>query len=346
MSDMLDIESTKADPDVISVIQRIAEVSCELSEIISRGNLHEVLNASTGINSDGDSQKKLDLIADQAYFSGLIDSDVKYYASEEKEALHRLNSSGSLGIAIDPLDGSSNIDTNVSIGSIFSIRRICGDSSQDLEEAKKFFLQPGRNQVAAGYIIFGPQTILVMTTGHGVQQYVLDRSIKKFCLTKENTRIPEDTKEYAVNASNARHWSRAMKTYIEDSNAGDTGPRGTNFNMRWIASLVAEAHRIMTRGGIFIYPADNRKNYSAGRLRMVYECAPIAFLIEQAGGAATDCISSLMDLPATDLHARTPFAFGSRNEVVRLQAYHTLPDQASSPLFKKRGLFRVEGTSK
>ena len=332
-----DIDLIEASSDLKTVIGIIAEVGIRLSKIISLGDLHEATDLKLSSNSDGDQQKSLDLIADSEYFKALKSSPVAGYVSEEKEDLIVLNETGSLLLAIDPLDGSSNIETNLSIGSIFSIREYrIGKKEKNISEQ---FLSPGSKQVAAGYIIFGPQTILVITTGNGVLQYVLNRESKQFILTKEKIKIPPDTQEYAVNASNARHWSKAMRLYIEDSNAGEIGPRDVNFNMRWIASLVAETHRILTRGGIFIYPADSRKTYEDGRLRMLYECAPIAFLIEQAGGGATNCVDRILDQTAQSLHARTPFAFGSINETARLQAYHDLPKEEASPLFGRRGLF-------
>ncbi len=333
-----DFEKIKANQEVKTVLNQIAIVGSQLSEIIASGPLLERLGDSTGINSDGDSQKKLDIIADEAYIDGLSNTPVKFYASEEKENVIEFDNKGSLAVAIDPLDGSSNIDTNVSIGSIFSIRDI-KNANSSVKNPEALFLQPGSKQCASGYIIFGPQTILVFTTGDGVKQYIFDRKIKKYIFMNKDVVIPHNTNEYAVNASNHRHWSNAMRKYIEDSNAGVAGPREANFNMRWVASLVAETHRILTRGGIFIYPSDNRKNYSSGRLRMVYECAPIAFLIEQAGGSATNCVSRLMDLSVDKLHERTPFAFGSKREIERLQTYHKSIGKKESPLFKKRGLF-------
>ncbi len=335
---ILDFEKIEAKKDVKSVLNQIAIVASELSELIASGSSSEKLGDSTGINSDGDNQKKLDVLADEAYIKGLRNTPVKFYASEEKEDVIEFSSKGSLAVAIDPLDGSSNIDTNVSIGSIFSIREIEATNFSN-KNPESLFLEPGSKQCASGYIIFGPQTILVFTTGNGVKQFIFDRKVKKYIFINKDIMIPHNTNEYAVNASNHRHWSIAMRNYIEDSNAGASGPREANFNMRWVASLVAETHRILTRGGIFIYPADNRKNYSSGRLRMVYECAPIAFLIEQAGGSATDCVSRLMDLSVQKLHERTPFAFGSKKEIEKLQTYHKSVDKKESPLFKKRGLF-------
>ena len=250
-----------------------------------------------------------------------------------------LGGKGTLALAIDPLDGSSNIDTNVSIGSIFSIRSLPSNYDLNQNNAQQIFLSPGSEQLAAGYIIFGPQTVMVFTVGNGVLTYIFDRVKKIFIESKKEISIPADTREYAINASNARHWDKRMKNYIDDSIAGKSGPRGIDFNMRWVASLVAETHRILSRGGIFIYPADSRKGYEKGRLRMVYECAPIAFLIEQAGGAATDSFNRILDLSVEELHQRTPFAFGSKNEIARLQAYNDLPESEVSPLFRKRGLF-------
>ena len=338
MSDSIkDIDLIEASSDLKVVLGIIADVGIRLSKIISLGELYGTKSLELGLNSDGDCQKSLDVIADREYFQSLKNSPVAAYVSEEQENLVIMNEAGSLLLAIDPLDGSSNIETNMSIGSIFSIRKYRPDKEK--KNMNSQFLRPGSEQIAAGYIIFGPQTILVLTTGNGVSQYVLNHQMKQFLLTKEKIKIPVDTQEYAVNASNARHWSKAMRLYIEDSNAGEIGPRDVNFNMRWVASLVAETHRILSRGGIFIYPADNRKTYEVGRLRMLYECAPIAFLIEQAGGGATNCIDRILDKPALSIHARTPFAFGSINETIRLQAYHTSPKEETSPLFGTRGLF-------
>ena len=320
-------------------VDKIAEVASHLSYFISIGSLsHLNLNKETSTNFDGDEQKALDVYADEAYLAAVKDTQIRFYASEEQDEVIDLAGNGNLALAIDPLDGSSNIDTNVSIGSIFSIRSLSKNSNQD-NKNDEIFLAPGSVQIAAGYVIFGPQTMFVVTFGNGVKSYILDRSKNIFIDSKIDATIPADTMEYAVNASNARHWEKRMKNYIDDSIAGKSGPRGIDFNMRWVASLVAETHRILSRGGIFIYPADSRKGYEKGRLRMVYECAPIAFLIEQAGGAATDSFNRILDLEVGELHQRTPFAFGSRNEIARLQAYNDLPEAEVSPLFGKRGLF-------
>ncbi|WP_461307593.1 class 1 fructose-bisphosphatase, partial [Albidovulum sp.] len=252
---------------------------------------------------------------------------------EEREAVASLDPAGSLALAIDPLDGSSNIDTNVSIGTIFGIYPAA-------DTAQGSFLRPGRDLLAAGYVIYGPQCCLVVSFGDGVLKHVLDPETGRFRLLGRVAPIPAESTEYAINASNYRHWPAPIRAYVDDRIAGSEGPMGRDFNMRWIASLVAETHRILTRGGIFLYPQDSRKGYGRGRLRLVYECAPIGFLIEQAGGGATDGIEPILDQVPDDLHARTPFVFGSANKVARVRSYHDLPEQEQSPLFGKRGLFR------
>ncbi|KKL10814.1 hypothetical protein LCGC14_2552070, partial [marine sediment metagenome] len=234
----------------------------------------------------------------------------------------------------DPLDGSSNIDVNVSIGTIFSIF-----PAED--DARASFLRPGRDQVAGGYIIYGPQTCLVVTFGDGTRQYTLDTQTGRFELSHPRLSLSQDSREYAINASNYRHWSSPVRAFIDDCLAGTDGPREADFNMRWVASLVAETHRILTRGGVFLYPADRRDGYGQGRLRMLYECAPIAFVVEQAGGRATDGSDNILDRTANDLHMRTPFVFGSAQKVTRVATYHDLPEHEVSALFGTRGLFRV-----
>ena len=223
---------------------------------------------------------------------------------------------------------------NVSIGTIFSIFHAT-------DEAESSFLRPAHEQIAGGYIIFGPQTDLVVTFGDGVQMHVLDPDSQSFALVPERLQVPEIRREFTINASNYRHLSPAIRAYIDDCLAGDEGPWDVNYNMRWVASLVAETHRIMTRGDIFLYPADARPGYSAGRLRMVYECVPIAFLVEQAGGRATDGHDRILHARADSLHARTPFVFGSSEKVARVAAYQVLPDDEVSALFGNRGLFRA-----
>ncbi len=321
------------DPALLRTVDRLAGVCAEIAARIARGGIDEHLGAARGTNSDGDAQKALDVIADDAFRMALADGDVRHYASEEQDDAVLLNPEGTLALAIDPLDGSSNIDTNVSIGTIFAIH-----DAADTAEAS--FLRPGHQMRAAGYAIFGPQCCLVVSFGAGVEKYVLDPETHRFHHIGQVSPVPPESNEYAINASNYRHWPAPIRAYVDDRVAGADGPAGRNFNMRWIASLVAETHRILTRGGIFLYPADERKGYEKGRLRLVYECAPIAFLIDRAGGAATDGVDPILDAVPVSLHARTPFVFGSANKVARVATYFDLPSQETSALFNKRGLFR------
>ena len=314
------------------VMQALSAVAADLALTIAAGPLGGLagtsLGAEVGNNTDGDSQKALDVMADDAFAAALQGSDVRWYASEERDSVDRLTTNGALALAIDPLDGSSNIDVNVSIGTIFSIRPAGPD-------AEGTFLRPGHEQLAAGYFIYGPQTALVVTFGQGVQEYLLDPRDRKFKLVEASVSIPPTSKEFAINASNYRHWSKPVRAYIDDCLAGEQGPREKNFNMRWVASLVAETHRIMARGGVFLYPSDARPGYENGRLRMVYECAPIAMLVEQAGGRATEGSKRLLDQAPKSLHARTPLIFGSSDKVDRVTAYHDLPqDEISAQLGK------------
>lgn len=317
------------------VANRIAAVSAVVARRIARGGLDEALHLDTeGANSDGDAQKALDVIADDAFRAGLEGSDIRFFASEEQEDAIELNPQGTLALAIDPLDGSSNIEVNVSIGSIFAIYP-AGKTAEDS------FLRPGRDLVGAGYVIYGPQCCLMISFGAGVQKYLLDPETGDFHLVAPSVGIGRKSYEFAINASNYRHWSKPIRAWVDDCMAGVDGPRERNFNMRWVASLVAETHRILSRGGVFLYPGDGRKGYERGRLRYLYECAPIAFLIEQAGGAATDGIDAILDHTPARLHERTPFVFGSADNVARVSAYHDLPDSETAALFGSRGLFRT-----
>lgn len=322
-----------ADPALAAEIDRLAAVAAALARRIARGGIDEALGGAVGTNTDGDAQKALDVIADEAFMAALRGGEVRHYASEEQQEVVTLNPEGRFALAIDPLDGSSNIDTNVSIGTIFGIY-----PAEAAPEAS--FLRPGRDLLASGYAIFGPQCALLVTLGAGVLKYVLDPETGRFALTAPPAPIPADSTEYAINASNYRHWSAPIRAYVDDRVAGAEGPTGHDFNMRWIASLVAETHRILTRGGIFLYPGDARKGYANGRLRYVYECAPIALLVEQAGGRATDGQTRILDAAPDALHARTPFVFGSSSKVARVATYHDLPAEETSALFGKRGLFR------
>ena len=315
------------------VVLALCAVGKDLSRTIARGALEGAMGAEVGRNTDGDGQKALDIIADEAFFEEIVKTKVKWFGSEEREEVTAANESGDLALAIDPLDGSSNIDVNVSIGTIFSI-------FEAKDDANASFLRPGTEQLAAGYIIYGPQTGLMVTFGNGTLSFILDRESGEFVLVSDKVKVPAETSEFAINASNYRHWGKPVRAYIDDCLSGETGPRGKNSNMRWVASLVAEAHRIISRGGIFLYPGDAREGYQDGRLRMVYECAPIAMLVEQAGGTATDGSDRLLEQRVKTLHARTPLVFGTPDEVSRVATYHDLPDNETSALFRERGLFR------
>lgn len=314
------------------LMQGLARGGSALARVIRGGD--QTLGAAVDVNSDGDGQKRLDVQADALFRDALRDADLRWLASEEQDQPVPMQPGGTLALAIDPLDGSSNIDTNVSVGTIFAVYS-AADSAQDS------FLRPARDLLVGGYIIYGPRCCMMVTFGDGAQFYTLNPDTGVFDLTDPRVTMPECSFEFAINASNYRHWSRPVRAYIDDCLAGMDGPREQNFNMRWIASLVAEAHRILIRGGIFLYPADARPGYDLGRLRMLYECAPIAMLIEQAGGRATDGALPILDARITSLHGRTPFVFGSAEKVDRVAAYHDLPEAEVSALFGNRGLFRA-----
>lgn len=319
-------------------VQSIAEASTRISELIARGPLAGSLGAITGdANAGGDDQKELDVQANDTILAALAGTSVRYFASEEEDAILTLDPAGDVVVAADPLDGSSNIDANVSVGTIFSIL------PASPEGANASFFRPGRDQISAGYVIYGPHTALVLTLGNGVNLFVLDPASRRFVKARTALTIPPATREYAINASNYRHWDDAVRVFVDDCMAGKEGPREHDFNMRWVASLVAETHRIFSRGGVFLYPADRRPAYQSGRLRLLYEAAPIAFLAEQAGGAATDGVMPILDrIPAT-LHERVPLIFGSSESVSQITNYHLQPsfERSASPLFDQRGLFRT-----
>ena len=281
-------------------------------------------------NVQGEVQKKLDIIANET----LIEANewgghLAAMASEEMEGIYVVPNrypQGEYLLMFDPLDGSSNIDINMSIGTIFSVLKK-HDNHPGVHDSD--FMQPGTEQVAAGYCIYGPQTTLVLTVGDGVSMFTLDREQGSFILIEENVKIPEDTKEFAINMSNMRHWDEPMKRYIDECLAGEDGPRGKNFNMRWVAAMVADVHRILCRGGVFMYPWDKREPHKAGKLRLMYEANPMSWLIEQAGGASTNCRQRIMEIQPTELHQRVAVVLGSKNEVERVTRYHLEADQKS-----------------
>ena len=298
-------------PAVAASVRALAGVAVELSATIARPDSTAQLGAVRGsANADGDDQKKLDVLADEMIATALAAVDhVAAYLSEERDAAIQLHDGGEVIVASDPLDGSSNIDTNVSIGTIFSILPASGGS-----------LQPGRNQLASGIFVYGPQTTLLVTCGDGVFAFQLGTD-GQFHDMGWQVRMPAETSEFSINASNSRHWAAPVSRYIADCLAGSAGPRQRNFNMRWVGSLVADGWRIFRRGGIFLYPADARDGYHNGRLRLVYEASPMAFLVTQAGGRASDGQQDILDIVPDALHQRVPLVFGSANEVDEFVKY-------------------------
>ena len=326
---------------VARAVREMALAASALGRLIGRPPLEGRLGAHHGgANSDGDKQRRLDMVAEDMFSSALREAGVAAYLSEEVEEPAILDGTGVLAVAIDPLDGSSNIDVNAPIGTIFSIFPMPADA---FAEPALAFRQKGRAQLAAGFFIYGPQTSLVISFGAGTLLFVLDRDADAFLLVEPEILIPHDNAEYAINASNYRHWHEPVKAYIDDCVKGVEGPRGQNFNMRWIASMVADSYRIFMRGGIFLYPADGRDGYEQGRLRLLYEANPVAFLAEQAGGGATDGIDPILDRTPHTPHQRVPFIMGSIDKVDRVRSYYleTAPPWQAAPLFGRRGLLRT-----
>lgn len=328
--------------DVSRTIEALTEACVEISALVARGPLAGELGAEKGDNMDGDTQKALDLIANDLIIEAIHDAPVACLVSEELEEPCPINTGAPLYVATDPLDGSSNIDTNVSVGTIFSILPSDPDETGNDRDDTCSLLLPGTAQLAAGYVIYGPQTALVMTVGDGTMIFTLDPLTKQFRLTAEVVTISPETNEFAINSSNSRQWDGHIRAYVDDCLEGEEGPHGTNYNMRWIASLVAECHRILSRGGIFLYPGDIRKGYGTGRLRLVYECNPIAFLVEQAGGAATTGIQRVLEIQPQTIHERVPMIFGSKHEVELVEQYYAglNPYHERPQLFKNRSLLR------
>jgi fructose-1,6-bisphosphatase I len=311
--------------EVRLLIETVARACKAISHAVGKGALGGVLGSLESENVQGEVQKKLDVMSNEILLeANEWGGHLAAMASEEMETIHRIPHrypKGEYLLMFDPLDGSSNIDVNVSIGTIFSVLQAPADAAgRDIEE--KDFLQPGSRQVAAGYAVYGPQSMLVLTVGTGVVGFTLDREMGSWVLTTENMRIPEDTAEFAINMSNMRHWETPVKRYIDDCLAGKTGPLGKDYNMRWIASMVADVHRIMTRGGIFMYPRDARASGKKGKLRLMYEANPMSMLVEQAGGAAIDGDVRILDVQPEGLHQRIGVILGSKNEVERVQRYH------------------------
>ena len=313
-----------------------------IARVIGKGALADALGAAGTTNVQGETQMKLDVMANDIFVkTNEWGGQLRGMLSEEMECPYPIPAEyprGKYLLLFDPLDGSSNIDVNVSVGSIFSILRCPEGISEPTEQD---FLQPGSRQLCAGYAIYGPCTMLVLTTGHGVNGFTLDREIGEFMLTHPQITIEPDTAEFAINASNSRYWEPAIKRYVNECLAGQAGPRGRDFNMRWIASLVAETHRILMRGGVFMYPRDRKDLSKAGRLRLLYEANPIGMLIEQAGGRASTGQQPILEVQPHAAHERIGFVFGSRHEVERIERYHRDHNnfEYDAPLFGSRGLF-------
>jgi fructose-1,6-bisphosphatase I / sedoheptulose-1,7-bisphosphatase len=331
--------------DFSGLLNAVATAVKIISNQVGRGALAGALGSAGVANVQGEIQKKLDVISNEVMISETEwTGHLAAMASEEMADAYPIPAGHRRGkylLVFDPLDGSSNIDANISVGSIFSVLRSPDPAA---EPQAGHFLQPGTAQVCAGFALYGPSTMLILTTGDGVDGFTLDRDIGAFVLTHPRMQIPADAGEFAINASNERFWEPPVRRYISECLAGRTGPRERDFNMRWIASLVAETYRILTRGGVFLYPRDSRRPAMPGRLRLLYECNPVAFIVEQAGGLASTGRERVMEIQPTQLHQRVPLIFGSRSEVERIESYH----QAGPPgpafddsLFNSRSLFRV-----
>jgi len=310
----------QVDENLISVINTLQICAKEISFRLHQGDLAGVLGSTLDENIQGETQKKLDVLSNQLLKDILLECDkVRAIASEEEDDIVEGNADGQYLVAFDPLDGSSNIDINSLVGTIFSVLPV----PEDGRSGSDLFLQPGKQQVLAGYVVYGPSTMLVFTTGNGVKMFTLDQTVGEFLLTRETVTIPQHTQEFAINMSNQRHWSPSMQAYVADLLAGKQGPRGKNFNMRWIAAMVADVHRVLCRGGLFAYPWDSRKPDKPYKLRLLYEANPMSFLIEQAGGKATTGLEPIMTIQPTEIHQRVGVVLGSADEVDTCLEYHT-----------------------
>ena len=306
--------------DLISLIKTILAATKEISFRVSQAHLGGLMGSTLDENIQGEVQKKLDVVANELFKDILLESGfVKAISSEEEDTSVAGDENGKYIVSFDPLDGSSNIDINSLIGTIFSIHEAPTDADANDPD---IFKQCGNKQVCAGYVLYGPSTMLVMTTGSGTHFYVLDRTHGGYLLVERNVQVPSDTQEFAINMSNQRFWQAPMQNYISDLIAGDTGPRGKNFNMRWIAAMVGDIHRILCRGGLFTYPTDSKNPNQPNKLRLMYEANPMAFLMEQAGGAAYTSEGRIMDIEPNDIHQRVEVIMGSKNEVEACLAYY------------------------
>ena len=330
--------------DLAALLVDIAAAVKAISAMTAKGELGGVLGSLDSTNVQGETQKKLDVMSNQAFINTFsMGGLVAGLASEENDDPVEIDSrdgGGRFLAVFDPLDGSSNIDVNVSVGSIFSVLR----APEDRAPAITDYLRPGKHQLAAGYAIYGPSTMFVLTVGKGTHGFTLDREVGNFILTHPHLQIPEDTSEFAINASNERFWEPPVQRYVAECKNGSTDVRQRDFNMRWIASMVADIHRILMRGGVFMYPRDTKDPSKEGRLRLMYEANPMSFVVEQAGGIGSTGRMRILDIEPEQIHQRVPVIIGSRNEVERLERYHRDYDSGtdekySSPLFQERSLF-------
>ena len=318
LSQFLEQQTGNLTPELAQVISTIANTCQTIDHALQKGALAGVLGSAQHENVQGEEQKKLDVISNDYLIDALkIHPQVGGLASEELDEFTPAQENGKYLVLFDPLDGSSNIDINMCVGTIFSIL-----PAKNAVTQAEDFMQAGNQQVAAGYVLYGPSTMLALTVGAGTVFFTFDPETQQFLLTSENIQVAADTKEYAINSSNQRHWENPVKRYIEELLAGKTGPREKDFNMRWVACMVGDIHRILCRSGIFMYPYDLKDPKKAGRLRLMYEANPMSMLIEQAGGASTTGRVRILDIQPTDLHQRVPVIIGSKNEVDLVTGYH------------------------
>lgn len=318
LSQYLQQQNGNLTPELAQIIETIGNTCKDIDQLLQKGALAGVLGSAQHENVQGEEQKKLDIISNDYLIDALkVHPHVGGLASEELDEFTPAQENGKYLVLFDPLDGSSNIDINMCVGTIFSIL----PAKNALTQAEDF-LQAGTNQVAAGYVLYGPSTMMALTVGAGVVFFTFDPESKEFLLTSENIQVAADTKEYAINASNQRHWEAPVKRYIDELLAGKTGPREKDFNMRWVACMVGDIHRILCRSGIFMYPYDTKDPKKAGRLRLMYEANPMSMLMEQAGGASTTGRVRILDIQPTELHQRVPVVIGSKNEVDLVTGYH------------------------
>lgn len=322
---------------IAATILALADASAVLARVVAQGPLAGDTGAVLGASRDGDGQKALDVQANDIFLERLARAPVGAVVSEELPAPITLNPGAPIAVAMDPLDGSNNITINAPLGSLFALL-----PCERADDPALPFLSPGDRQLAAGFVLYGPCTTLVLTVGAGVHIFTLDPDTHAFVLTRPDVRVPQARREYAINTSNARFWSLPIRAFVEECVAGRDGPRGVDYNMRWLGCVVGEAYRILLRGGVYLYPSDSRPGYEHGRLRLLYEANPLALIFEQTGGLATDGFERILDLVPQGIHQHVPLIFGSRDKVERVMALHTggVPEAGQRPLFSGRSLFR------